>query len=113
MSIAAETETALPFWLVNVPKSEWPEKCPGFLINASDRDRAILSTPDSQYYRPSWAEVREYVSKMILTPPKVPSVDLSQRPTVSTLSDDYHQTCGDILPMSRSSKKTMGPFSTS
>ena len=71
MSIAkasAETGAALPFWLVNVPKSEWPEKCPDFLVNASDRDRAILSTPDSQYYRPSWAEVQEYVSKMISTP---------------------------------------------
>lgn len=64
MSIAtasAETEAALPFWLVNVPRSAWPEKCPDFLIDASDRDRAILTLPDSQYCRLSWIEVQEYV----------------------------------------------------
>ena len=65
---AAEVEATPPFWLVNVPRSEWPEKCPDFLINASDRDRAILSTPDSQYCRLSWMEVQEIVRKMISTP---------------------------------------------
>lgn len=72
MSIAkdsTETEAALPFWLVNVPRSEWPERCPDFLINASDRDRGILSIPDSQYRRLSWIEVQEYVSKMTSTAP--------------------------------------------
>ncbi|MCJ1470097.1 hypothetical protein MMC07_008742 [Pseudocyphellaria aurata] len=56
-----QAEAALPFWLVNVPRSEWPEKCPDFLINVSDRDRAILGTPDSQFRRLSWKEVQECI----------------------------------------------------
>ncbi|MCJ1428020.1 hypothetical protein MMC29_005927 [Sticta canariensis] len=97
MSIAtasAETEAALPFWLVNVPKSEWPEKCPDFLINASDRDRAILSTPDSQYYRPSWAEVQEYVkTSRIDAFRRLPSDLRRYLAFVAKLKEDY----GSIL----------------
>lgn len=63
----AETNAALPYWLVNVPTSEWPEKCPGFLISITDIDRGNLSIPDNQYRRLSWNEVQEYVSRMIST----------------------------------------------
>ncbi|TKA39939.1 hypothetical protein B0A54_10290 [Friedmanniomyces endolithicus] len=53
-----------PFWNVNVPPSEHTETCPGFLTYAIDtnpRDRAILSTPDSDYIRQSWPQVQPLV----------------------------------------------------
>ncbi|MCJ1470550.1 hypothetical protein MMC07_009196 [Pseudocyphellaria aurata] len=58
---SAEIDGNLPYWLVNVPKSDWPEECPDFLINISERNKLTLSTPDSQYSRLTWNEVREYV----------------------------------------------------
>ena len=60
-------KVALPFWCVNIPESEWPEKCPAFLLHVSDRDRDMIGTPDSQYHRPTWDEVQEYISKAAST----------------------------------------------
>ncbi|KAK1823923.1 hypothetical protein LTR12_001665 [Friedmanniomyces endolithicus] len=53
-----------PFWNVNVPPSQHTATCPGFLTYAIDtnpRDRAILSTPDSDYIRQSWPQVQQLV----------------------------------------------------
>jgi hypothetical protein len=52
----------LPFWLVNVPRDQWPASCPEFLRNVSDKDMRIIGTPDSLYSVLSWEEVREIVS---------------------------------------------------
>ena len=57
----SETDGNVPYWLVNVPPSGRPSECPDFLINANAKDRGILSTPDSQYHRLTWAEVREII----------------------------------------------------
>ncbi|KZF22444.1 hypothetical protein L228DRAFT_248133 [Xylona heveae TC161] len=51
----------LPFWLVNVPRDQWPATCPDFLINANPKDQRILSTPDQEYHRLTWAEVQDIV----------------------------------------------------
>ncbi|KAK1079791.1 hypothetical protein LTR33_006096, partial [Friedmanniomyces endolithicus] len=58
------TPPSTPFWNVNVPPSAHTETCPGFLTYAIDtnpRDRAILSTPDSDYIRQSWPRVQQLV----------------------------------------------------
>ena len=61
----------LPYWLVNVPPELRPSTCPSFLQNVNERDRRILSTPDSEYHRLSWPEVQEYI--------RINRIDLFQR----------------------------------
>lgn len=48
----------LPYWLVNVPPDARPDTCPEFLRTVNEKDRGILSTPDSEYRRLTWAEVK-------------------------------------------------------
>jgi hypothetical protein len=56
------SETApLPFWLVNVPREQWPAECPGFLGHLSEKDQFIIGTPDTEYKRLGWPKVREIV----------------------------------------------------
>ena len=54
---------ALPYWLVNVPRKEWPDECPDFLRSITDKDRGIVGTPDSEYHRLSWPEVQSVVGR--------------------------------------------------
>ena len=54
----------IPYWLVNVPSAEWPSECPTFLQNISQKDREIIGTPDSDYHRLSWPEVRKVVGTL-------------------------------------------------
>ncbi len=52
----------LPFWLVNVPKDQWPAECPEFLVNSNEKDQRILSTLDGDYHIMTWPEVKELIS---------------------------------------------------
>ena len=52
----------LPYWLVNVPETEWPTSCPDFLLNTDARDRELLGTPDAQYHLQTWLEVQHIIS---------------------------------------------------
>jgi hypothetical protein len=61
MNEAVDSE--LPYWLVNVPKDQWPAECPSFLVNANAKDRRILSTPDAEYHRQTWPEVQDIISR--------------------------------------------------
>ncbi|OCK76074.1 hypothetical protein K432DRAFT_385716 [Lepidopterella palustris CBS 459.81] len=54
---------ALPFWLVNVPRDQWPAECPDFLRDVGGKDREIIGTPDSDYHRLSWQKVKETIRK--------------------------------------------------
>ena len=56
---------ALPYWLVNVPKTQWPAECPDFLRDISERDKAMISIPESEFHRLTWPEVQELVSKYL------------------------------------------------
>lgn len=51
----------LPYWLVNVPKDKRPAECPDFLADVNEKDRRILETPDSDYHRLTWAEVKDII----------------------------------------------------
>ena len=51
----------MPFWLVNVPRDQWPAECPAFLAEIGDKDRTIIGTPDSEYKMLNWDQVRELV----------------------------------------------------
>ena len=53
--------TRLPYWQVNVPEAERTAACPEFLRNLSAKDIGIIITPDAEYRRSSWPEVRELV----------------------------------------------------
>ncbi|KAF1937447.1 hypothetical protein EJ02DRAFT_458711 [Clathrospora elynae] len=56
-----EEEPSLPFWLVNIPRDQWPSECPDFLRECSDKDRGIIGTLDERYSVLTWEEVREIV----------------------------------------------------
>lgn len=51
----------LPYWLVNVPEDQRPATCPEFLRDIPEKLKLILSTPDSQYRRFTWPQVKEIV----------------------------------------------------
>ncbi|KAJ5960001.1 uncharacterized protein N7479_007151 [Penicillium vulpinum] len=55
-SLPSET---LPFWLVNVPRSQWTVECPSFLRDQNPKNIQCLSTPDHLYTRQKWEEVKE------------------------------------------------------
>ena len=55
-------EEPLPFWLVNVPRGQWPAECPEALRECGEKDKEIMSTPDSEYKRLSWPEVQHIIS---------------------------------------------------
>lgn len=52
-------QIALPYWQVNVPGPERLVDCPDFLLNISEKDFSILSTPDRDYHILTWDEVRQ------------------------------------------------------
>lgn len=56
-------EEPLPFWLVNVPRDQWPDECPEFLKDCGDKDRGIIGTPDSEYRTMDWDEVQDLIRK--------------------------------------------------
>ncbi|KAF1837122.1 hypothetical protein BDW02DRAFT_519594 [Decorospora gaudefroyi] len=51
----------LPFWLVNVPRDQWPSECPDFLRGISEKDKRIIGTLDDEYRVLTWEEVRDIV----------------------------------------------------
>ncbi|KAL5459755.1 hypothetical protein PMIN07_005679 [Paraphaeosphaeria minitans] len=55
-------EEPLPFWLVNVTRDQWPAECPDFLEELGDKDRRIIRTPDSEFKRLTWDEVKHLIS---------------------------------------------------
>lgn len=57
-----EGEQKLPFWLVNVPKDQWPSECPEYLKGLSEKDVGIINTPDQNYHKLTWPEVQDLIS---------------------------------------------------
>ncbi|PSK60291.1 N-acetylglucosamine-induced protein 1 [Elsinoe australis] len=51
----------VPFWRVNVPKDEWPDTCPDFLLNTEDKGKRVLATKDEDYHILTWDEVETVV----------------------------------------------------
>lgn len=49
----------LPYWLVNLPRSQWTAECPSFLRDQSAKNINSLSTPDHLYIRQTWEQVKE------------------------------------------------------
>lgn len=55
----------VPFWNINVPPELHTEGCPPFLQYAihNDKDRGMLSVPDSEFHRLPWHEVRHIIDE--------------------------------------------------
>jgi hypothetical protein len=53
---------SLPYWLVNLPRSQWTAECPSFLRDQSPKNIKCLSTPDHLYTRQNWDQVKEITS---------------------------------------------------
>jgi hypothetical protein len=62
----ALTADKLPYWLVNVPESQWTAECPSFLRDQPSKNIRCLATPDEHYKRQNWETVQEIVSKWSL-----------------------------------------------
>ncbi|KAI4155149.1 MAG: hypothetical protein LQ340_001185 [Diploschistes diacapsis] len=60
-SASKSRQGQLPYWCVNVPPHEWPEECPDYLRHQSEKDQEILATPDSEYRRLTWDEVKSLI----------------------------------------------------
>jgi hypothetical protein len=54
-------QRTLPYWQVNVPADQRAAECPDFLVDANEKDRNILATPDSEFRRLSWPEVQKLI----------------------------------------------------
>jgi Protein of unknown function (DUF3605) len=66
--------TPLPFWQINVPRSQREDACPPFLANLSPKDLSIISTPDALYRTITWPEVCRIIAEnRIDTFKRVPS----------------------------------------
>ncbi|KAF4552826.1 Hypothetical protein D9617_9g026170 [Elsinoe fawcettii] len=59
----ASSASDVPYWRVNVPEKDWPETCPDFLTNITDKQKRILATNDANYHILSWDEVKDVVKK--------------------------------------------------
>lgn len=51
----------LPYWLLNVPESQWPSQCPAFLADISPRNLEIINVPSDDFQLLSWPEVQETI----------------------------------------------------
>lgn len=56
------TPDNLPYWLVNVPQSQWASECPAFLRDQPPKNIQCLATRDTEYTRQNWDLVQEIVS---------------------------------------------------
>jgi hypothetical protein len=56
-------QNGIPYWNMNLPPSRHTKECPSYLQYAgnNDKDRTILSTPDSDYQRQSWQNVQQII----------------------------------------------------
>lgn len=57
-----DNDGTLPYWQVNVPVSQRTEECPGGLRNLDAKDVAIISTPNADYKRQTWPEVKHLIA---------------------------------------------------
>ncbi len=61
---ATDKNSDIPFWNVNVPSDQQTDECPDFLRYAfeNEPDRITLATPDAEYSRLSWPDVKELIN---------------------------------------------------
>ena len=55
------TSDTLPYWLVNMPRSQWSTECPSFLRDQPPKNIRCLATPDEKYQRQDWDLVQEII----------------------------------------------------
>ncbi len=58
-----EAEEPLPYWLINVPKDQQPAECPEFLLDISERNKAMINVSQADYHVLTWPEVQELIGK--------------------------------------------------
>lgn len=85
----AVDEENLPFWCVNLPRESWPDKCPDFLKNVSDKDRGIISTRDENYHRQTWPEVKDIISTIASVVATMREASLIIKPQAATASTSF------------------------
>lgn len=56
------TSDTIPYWQMNLHRSQWSAECPSFLRGQSPKNIQCLSTPDEKYQRQDWGLVQEITS---------------------------------------------------
>jgi hypothetical protein len=49
------------YWNVNMPESEWTERCPSYLLSATDKNKEVLSGLDDDFRSLNWEEVKQLI----------------------------------------------------
>lgn len=57
------SEETIPYWNVNIPRSEWTVECPDFLAGAGRGNQQQLGTKDADYTLMTWDELWEIISR--------------------------------------------------
>jgi hypothetical protein len=58
-----EKDLSTRYWNVNLPKEQWMEQCPEYLVGQCQKNIRILSTKNEDFKRLSWIEVQDLASK--------------------------------------------------
>lgn len=56
------TSDTIPYWQMNLHRSQWSAECPSFLRGQSPKNVRCLSTPDEMYQRQDWDLVQKITS---------------------------------------------------
>jgi len=88
----------LPYWNVNVPQEYWTTNCPPSLQDLSAKDENIIATPDSEYHRATWDEVKACIAlNRIDLFQRVPSALRKYRQYTHQLQQDYGSIMNFVL----------------
>lgn len=60
------SEQGVPFWNVNLPRDQWTNTCPDYLLGIDHWDQAQLTVRDEDYTPMSWDEVKDLVGESSL-----------------------------------------------
>jgi hypothetical protein len=58
-----KVELGQRYWNVNIPESDWTEQCPSYLLNASAKNKEVLSGRDEDFRILNWDEVKQLIGQ--------------------------------------------------
>jgi hypothetical protein len=53
----------IAWWNCNLHEDQWTIECPPSLRNASEKDKGIIGSPDSNFRPMGWEEVKHLIGK--------------------------------------------------
>ena len=59
--IVGESVATIPYWNTNLPKDQWTEECPDYLLDIYERDKVQLGIRDEDYDLMKWEKAKQLV----------------------------------------------------